>query len=120
MGSGLARHAVRRMLEPIEHDKGPDEAIKFLRSFEDIAKGTDLDLPIWGTGPYDWKGLLPASANPREGSMSSMPQVVGTTCVLCHSRIEDIIDGVFCGRCGCPVHHACAQAEEVRPLAKNM
>src|SRR5947209_6440390 len=24
------------------------------------AKGTDLDLPIWGTGPYDWKGLLPA------------------------------------------------------------
>src|SRR3954467_15950687 len=30
------------------------------------AKGTDLDLPIWGTGPYDWKGLLPAGANPRE------------------------------------------------------
>src|SRR5437868_2258374 len=29
------------------------------------AKGTDLDLPIWGTGPYDWKGLLPAGANPR-------------------------------------------------------
>jgi acyl-homoserine lactone acylase PvdQ len=30
------------------------------------AKGTDLDLPIWGTGPYDWQGLLPPSANPRE------------------------------------------------------
>src|SRR4051795_5689809 len=29
------------------------------------AKGTNLDLPIWGTGPYDWKGLLPATANPR-------------------------------------------------------
>ncbi len=29
------------------------------------AKGTDLDLPIWGTGPGDWTGLLPESANPR-------------------------------------------------------
>ena len=29
------------------------------------AKGTNLDLPIWGTGPYDWKGLLPSTANPR-------------------------------------------------------
>ena len=38
------------------------------------ARGTNPDLPIWGTGQYDWRGFdpatnayqrLPASANPR-------------------------------------------------------
>jgi acyl-homoserine lactone acylase PvdQ len=29
------------------------------------AKGTNPDLPIWGTGAGDWQGLLPAGANPR-------------------------------------------------------
>jgi acyl-homoserine lactone acylase PvdQ len=29
------------------------------------AKGTNLDLPIWGTGAGDWRGLLPAKVNPR-------------------------------------------------------
>lgn len=41
--SGLARHAVRRMLEPIERDAGPDAAIQFLHQFTEVAKGTDLD-----------------------------------------------------------------------------
>lgn len=41
--SGLARHAVRRMLEPIERDQGPEAAIQFLRQFTDVGKGTDLD-----------------------------------------------------------------------------
>ena len=44
--SGLARHAVRRMSQRIEEQKGPDEAIKFLKSFQDIATGTDLDEEI--------------------------------------------------------------------------
>ncbi len=44
--SGLARHALMRLSEPIETSKGPDEALKFLASFADIAKGTDLDEEI--------------------------------------------------------------------------
>ncbi|MFO0617407.1 MAG: tetratricopeptide repeat protein [Polyangiaceae bacterium] len=41
--SGLSRHAVRRMVGPIEKDQGPDAAIQFLHRFTDVAKGTDLD-----------------------------------------------------------------------------
>ena len=45
---------------------GPKD-IAWLQSgvFPRHAKGTNLDLPIWGTGPYDWQGLLPLKANPR-------------------------------------------------------
>ena len=28
-------------------------------------RGVDPDFPIWGTGAYDWQGVLPPSANPR-------------------------------------------------------
>ena len=36
-----------------------------------------------------------------------MRDVVGTSCVLCHERIEGIFDGVFCPECGGPYHHSC-------------
>jgi acyl-homoserine lactone acylase PvdQ len=44
-----------------------DKHISWFNSglFPRHAKGTDLDLPIRGTGPYDWRGDLPPSANPR-------------------------------------------------------
>jgi acyl-homoserine lactone acylase PvdQ len=30
------------------------------------ARGVDADFPVWGTGQWDWRGILPPSANPRE------------------------------------------------------
>src|SRR5438045_2728337 len=42
--------------------------------------------------------------------MPPPPQLVGLDCVLCRKRIESIVDGTFCGRCGCPVHNSCALA----------
>ncbi len=51
-----------------------DIAVYQSGSFPEHAAGSDPDLPIWGTGQWDWKGFdprtydydrLPASANPR-------------------------------------------------------
>jgi acyl-homoserine lactone acylase PvdQ len=44
-----------------------DKHISWFNSglFPRHAKGTDLDLPIRGTGQYDWRGDLPPSVNPR-------------------------------------------------------
>ena len=44
--SGLSRHAVVRMLEPIEEEKGPDAAIAWLRALEPVVRGTDLEEAI--------------------------------------------------------------------------
>lgn len=41
--SGLSRHAVRRMVAPIEKEQGPEAAIAFLHQFTEVGKGTDLD-----------------------------------------------------------------------------
>jgi tetratricopeptide (TPR) repeat protein len=41
--SGLARHAMMRMLDPIEENKGPDAALAWLKGFEPAAKGNDLE-----------------------------------------------------------------------------
>ncbi len=41
--SGLSRHAMMRMLEPIERDKGPDAALAWLRALEPFARGNDLE-----------------------------------------------------------------------------
>ena len=38
---------------------------------------------------------------------NGMRDVVGTSCVLCHQRIEGIFEGVFCPECGGPYHHSC-------------
>src|SRR5262249_48732484 len=51
---------------------------------------------------------------PREGYSSFrhfpepvMPQLVGTSCVLCGGRIDSILEGKFCSGCRYPVHHHC-------------
>lgn len=41
--SGLSRAAMRRMLDPIEHEKGPDAALAWLKALEPAAKGNDLE-----------------------------------------------------------------------------
>ena len=44
-----------------------DEKIAWFNSglFPVHAPGTDLDLPIRGTGEYEWRGMLPPTRNPR-------------------------------------------------------
>jgi len=37
------------------------------------AKGTDPDLPIWGTGQYDWKGFVPATHDYKRLAASHNP-----------------------------------------------
>ena len=44
--SGLARHAMRRMLGVIEEEKGPDEALTWLDRLEPFGKKTDLEEEI--------------------------------------------------------------------------
>ena len=36
-----------------------------------------------------------------------MPDIVGTSCVLCQQTIASLFDGAFCPDCGGPYHHAC-------------
>jgi hypothetical protein len=43
-----------------------------------------------------------------------MRQLVGVTCVRREQRIGSIVEGRFCGECGCPVHNACVPPLPVR------
>ncbi len=45
-------------------------------SFPVHARGTDLDLPIWGTGPYDWRGFDPRAFTYRRLSYAHLPKAV--------------------------------------------
>jgi hypothetical protein len=35
-------------------------------------------------------------------------QLVGTSCIHCQTSLASVLDGKFCPRCSCPVHHECA------------
>jgi acyl-homoserine lactone acylase PvdQ len=56
-----------------------DHDIAYLQSgwYPRRAKGTDPNLPIWGTGTFDWKGFDPAPAyTSRRMSFKSLPKTI--------------------------------------------
>lgn len=42
-----------------------------------------------------------------------MTQLVGHKCLLCQRRIFTVLDGMFCPKCHCAVHHACIKPDEL-------